>query len=111
MPWVDGLLAWAPWLGMALALLAIAGLPHAFNIIDGYNGLAGMVALIVCLALAYVALQVGDRALAALLLSTAAATGGFWRGTIRAECCLPAMAAPIFAGVRPRTIAANRRRH
>lgn len=77
LPWVDGLLAWAPWVGVAIALLAIAGLPHAFNIIDGYNGLAGMVAVIVCLALAHVALQVGDRALAALLVSTAAATGGF----------------------------------
>lgn len=77
LPWIDSLLQLAPWLGMAIALLAIAGLPHAFNIIDGYNGLAGMVAVIVCLALAHVALQVGDRTLAALLLSTAAATGGF----------------------------------
>ena len=75
--WLDLLLQAAPWLGVAIALLAVAGLPHAFNIIDGYNGLAGMVALIVCLALAHVALQVGDRALAALLVSTAAATGGF----------------------------------
>lgn len=73
----DALLTAAPWLGMALAVFAIAGLPHAFNIIDGYNGLAGMVALIVCLALAHVAMQVGDRALAALLVSTAAATAGF----------------------------------
>ena len=77
LPWLDVLLTAAPWLGCAIALLAVAGLPHAFNIIDGYNGLAGMVALIVCLALAHVALQVGDRALAALLVSTAAATGGF----------------------------------
>ena len=77
LPWPDMLLTAAPWLGCAIALLAVAGLPHAVNIIDGYNGLAGMVALIVCLALAHVALQVGDRALAALLVSTAAATGGF----------------------------------
>ena len=76
-PVVQALMASAPWLGMAIAFLAVAGLPHAFNIIDGYNGLAGMVALIVCLALAHVALQVGDRALAAVLISTAAATGGF----------------------------------
>lgn len=76
-PWLDAVLAAAPWLGVAIVVLAVAGLPHAFNIIDGYNGLAGMVALIVCLALAHVALQVGDRALAALLVSTAAATGGF----------------------------------
>ncbi len=73
----DALLTAAPWLGMLLAVLAIAGLPHAFNIIDGYNGLSGMVALIVCLALAHVSLQVGDRAMAALLVSTAAATLGF----------------------------------
>lgn len=77
LPWVDGWMAINPWLGMGVALLAVTGLPHAFNIIDGCNGLAGMVALIVCLALAHVALQVGDRALAALLVTTAAATAGF----------------------------------
>lgn len=75
--WLDGLMEAAPWIGAAIVVLAVAGLPHAFNIIDGYNGLAGMVALIVCLALAHVALQVGDRALAALLVCTAAATAGF----------------------------------
>lgn len=74
---IDWLFAAAPWLGALIVVVAITGLPHAFNIIDGYNGLAGMVALIVCLALAHVALQVGDRALASLLVSTAAATGGF----------------------------------
>ena len=73
----DWVLAGAPWVGALIVCLAVTGLPHAFNIIDGYNGLAGMVALIVCLALAHVALQVDDRALAALLVSTAAATGGF----------------------------------
>ena len=77
LPWLDAVLIGAPWLGFAIALLAVTGLPHAFNIIDGYNGLAGMVALIVCLALAHVALQVGDRSLAALLVSSAAATAGF----------------------------------
>lgn len=77
LPWLDVLLAAWPWLGWSVVLLAVAGLPHAFNIIDGYNGLSGMVALIVCLALAHVALQVGDRSLATLLVCTAAATGGF----------------------------------
>src|SRR6218665_149069 len=75
-PWLDALLASAPWLGVVIVVLAIAGLPHAFNIIDGYNGLAGMVALIVCLALAHVAMQVGDRALAPLLVFTAPAPRG-----------------------------------
>lgn len=75
--WLD--VAWSawPWLGVGLAVLAITGLPHAFNIIDGYNGLAGAVALVVCLALAHVSLQVGDRELAAMALTLAAATAGF----------------------------------
>ncbi|AMO23857.1 glycosyltransferase [Ramlibacter solisilvae] len=71
--------AWAatPWPGLALAIFAVAGLPHAFNLIDGYNGLAGTVALVCCLALAYVSLLVGDRQLAALVLVPAGATVGF----------------------------------
>jgi UDP-GlcNAc:undecaprenyl-phosphate/decaprenyl-phosphate GlcNAc-1-phosphate transferase len=70
---------WAatPWLGVVLAVIAITGLPHAFNLIDGYNGLAGTVALICCLALGYVALQVGDRQLAGVALVLAGATAGF----------------------------------
>jgi UDP-GlcNAc:undecaprenyl-phosphate GlcNAc-1-phosphate transferase len=77
LPWVDGWWAAAAWPGMLLAGLAIAGLPHAFNLIDGYNGLAGTVALVVCLALAYVALQVGDRQMMAMSLALAGATVGF----------------------------------
>src|SRR6218665_3569012 len=48
-PWLDALLASAPWLGVAIVVLAIAGLPHAFNIIDGYNGFAGGGAPVLCL--------------------------------------------------------------
>jgi UDP-N-acetylmuramyl pentapeptide phosphotransferase/UDP-N-acetylglucosamine-1-phosphate transferase len=77
LPWVDEAMLALPWLGVAVAMLAICGLPHAFNIIDGYNGLAGVVALLVCLAVAHVALQVGDRQLAAMVLCLAGATGGF----------------------------------
>ena len=76
-PWLDVLLLKAPWIGMGIVLLAIAGLPHAFNIIDGYNGLAGMVALVISLALAHVCLQVNDRALGSLIICLAAVTGGF----------------------------------
>ena len=71
--WWNGM----PWLGVAVAVVALAGLPHAFNLIDGYNGLAGIVALVCCLALAYVCLLVGDRELAALVLVLAGATVGF----------------------------------
>jgi UDP-N-acetylmuramyl pentapeptide phosphotransferase/UDP-N-acetylglucosamine-1-phosphate transferase len=77
LPAVDVLWSQLPWLGVVLALVAIAGLPHAFNLIDGYNGLAGFVALLVCMALAHVSLQVGDRQLAAMLLCLGGATAGF----------------------------------
>jgi UDP-GlcNAc:undecaprenyl-phosphate GlcNAc-1-phosphate transferase len=80
LPLFDVVFVHAPLLGMGLALLAVTGLPHAFNIIDGYNGLAGAVALIASLALAYVAFSVGDLQLTALMLCLAGSTLGilFW---------------------------------
>jgi UDP-GlcNAc:undecaprenyl-phosphate GlcNAc-1-phosphate transferase len=76
-PGVDGLLLAWPWLGGMVAVFAICGLPHAFNIIDGYNGLAGTVAILMGLAIAHVALQVGDRELAAFVICMVGATAGF----------------------------------
>jgi UDP-GlcNAc:undecaprenyl-phosphate/decaprenyl-phosphate GlcNAc-1-phosphate transferase len=76
-PMIDSWLQMMPWAGVVLAVFAICGLPHAFNIIDGYNGLAGTVATMICLAIAHVALQLGDRQLAAVVVCLAAATGGF----------------------------------
>lgn len=76
-PVLDQWLLTLPWLGVAIAFVAICGLPHAFNIIDGYNGLAATVALLVCLSLGHVALQVGDRELAAMVIGMAGATLGF----------------------------------
>ncbi len=77
LPGIDGMLLAMPWAGIALAFIAISGLPHAFNIIDGYNGLAATVALLVCVAIAHVALQLGDRQLAAMVVCMAGATAGF----------------------------------
>ncbi|HSV83013.1 MAG TPA: glycosyltransferase [Ramlibacter sp.] len=76
-PALDTLWTMAPGLGILVAVLALSGLPHAFNLIDGYNGLAGIVAVICGGALAYVALQVGDRQLAAVMIVLAGATVGF----------------------------------
>ena len=76
-PGVDDLLQQWPWLGVLIAVFAIGGLPHAFNIIDGYNGLAGMVALLISAALVHVALQLGDRGLAGMLVCLIGATAGF----------------------------------
>lgn len=75
--WLNARWQTVPWAGRVLAVVAIAGLPHAFNLIDGYNGLAGMVAIMISLALVYVALQVGDRQIAVLLLGLVGATLGF----------------------------------
>ena len=74
---VDRVLQMAPYAAVLFAALAIGGLPHAFNIIDGYNGLAGTVAVLVCLAISHVSLQVGDRQLAAMVLCLVGATLGF----------------------------------
>lgn len=65
------------WVWWTITLAALVGLPHAFNIIDGYNGLAGTVTVLICLAIAHVALQVGDRELATLVLCLVGATVGF----------------------------------
>jgi UDP-N-acetylmuramyl pentapeptide phosphotransferase/UDP-N-acetylglucosamine-1-phosphate transferase len=74
---VDGWIRFAPFIAVLIAVVAIGGLPHAFNIIDGYNGLAGTVAVLVCLAICHVALQVGDRQLAAMVICLFGATLGF----------------------------------
>lgn len=76
-PFVDVWMTAYPWLGIAFAFFAISGLPHAFNLIDGYNGLAGTVALLICIAIAHVCLQLGDRQLAAMVICLAGATAGF----------------------------------
>jgi UDP-GlcNAc:undecaprenyl-phosphate/decaprenyl-phosphate GlcNAc-1-phosphate transferase len=65
------------WPGVCLAIIALAGLPHAFNLIDGFNGLAAMVSALICGAIAHVALQLGDRQLAAVLVCLIGASGGF----------------------------------
>jgi UDP-N-acetylmuramyl pentapeptide phosphotransferase/UDP-N-acetylglucosamine-1-phosphate transferase len=77
LPFIDGWLRAMPYAAMLFTAFAIGGLPHAFNIIDGYNGLAGTVAVLVCLAISHVALQVGDRELAAMVIGLAGATLGF----------------------------------
>jgi UDP-N-acetylmuramyl pentapeptide phosphotransferase/UDP-N-acetylglucosamine-1-phosphate transferase len=77
-PPMDSLFAAVPLLPVVFAAFAIGGLPHAFNLIDGYNGLASAVAIIISLAIAHVALQMGDRQLAATVICLAGATAGFF---------------------------------
>lgn len=71
LPMVDPALQWMP-LAIVLTVVAVGGVANAINIIDGYNGLAGGLALIVLICIAWVANQVGD----VLVLSSAFALGG-----------------------------------
>jgi UDP-GlcNAc:undecaprenyl-phosphate/decaprenyl-phosphate GlcNAc-1-phosphate transferase len=59
-------------------VVAVTGLANAYNIIDGFNGLASMVAMINLLAIGYVAFKVGDLALASNCLIVIGAIGGFF---------------------------------
>lgn len=83
MPWVFGQATMpvpdhaARWAMALAAVLFMGGMPHAFNLIDGYNGQAGMAALICSLGLAIVAHALDDRLVAALALSLTGATAGF----------------------------------
>lgn len=58
---------------VVVTCFAVAGVANAFNLIDGYNGLAGMVAVIILAGLAYVADQVGDRS---IMIAAYASVGG-----------------------------------
>jgi UDP-N-acetylmuramyl pentapeptide phosphotransferase/UDP-N-acetylglucosamine-1-phosphate transferase len=61
----------------AFTLFAVGGFANAVNIIDGFNGLAGVVALIFLGAIAYVAQQVGDSEVMWACLLLAATLLGF----------------------------------
>lgn len=76
-PIIDLLLT-IPFFGLALTIFAIVGLANAYNIIDGFNGLASMVAIITLLAIAYVSYVVADPLLIYLSLIMAGAILGFF---------------------------------
>ena len=76
-PLVDDLLTY-PALSFAFTIFAIGGVSHAFNIIDGFNGLASGVAMLAFGAYAYVAFLLNDQFLVYLALVTFFATLGFF---------------------------------
>lgn len=75
-PGLDYLIA-IPAVSILVTCIAISGVANAYNIIDGYNGLAGVVSIIVLLGLAYVARQVGDSQVATISLAMVGAISGF----------------------------------
>ncbi|SFK89973.1 MraY family glycosyltransferase [Shimia haliotis] len=59
-----------------LTVFSVAALCHAFNLIDGMNGLASTMALAACASLGAISYSVGDAQILALCAATFAATTG-----------------------------------
>lgn len=67
-----------PIISIAFTCFAITGLANAYNIIDGFNGLASMVGIIALLAIAYVAFRVGDITMVVIPLALIGSIAGFF---------------------------------
>jgi UDP-N-acetylmuramyl pentapeptide phosphotransferase/UDP-N-acetylglucosamine-1-phosphate transferase len=74
---VDSALA-IPIISIAFTCFAITGLANAYNIIDGFNGLASMVALISLSSIAYVGIIVRDPMISSLAFVMIGAIAGFF---------------------------------
>ncbi len=76
-PPLDFLLSYAV-ISCAVTVLAVAALANAVNIIDGFNGLASMVAFMMFASLAYVAFEVSDPVVLSASLIMMGAVMGFF---------------------------------
>jgi UDP-N-acetylmuramyl pentapeptide phosphotransferase/UDP-N-acetylglucosamine-1-phosphate transferase len=74
--WLNVAFSYWP-LSLAGTLLAVAGLAHAMNIVDGAHGLAAGVGVLALLALASIAWRIGDLQLGSVGLAAAGAYTGF----------------------------------
>lgn len=73
---LDSALGWAP-VSIALTLLMVCGFTNAMNIIDGLNGLAGGLALMMLTATGFVAARFGDTLVLELCMVLGSAVLGF----------------------------------
>jgi len=74
--WLDPIIAMPP-AAIVLTVLALLTITNAVNIIDGFNGLAGVTTAIMLLGLASVGLRVGDAMVVSASLVVAGAIAGF----------------------------------
>lgn len=74
--WADWMLSFWP-ISLIFTMVAVGGCTHALNIVDGMNGLAGMIATLMATSLALVALQVQDVPIFLIATALAASTLGF----------------------------------
>jgi UDP-N-acetylmuramyl pentapeptide phosphotransferase/UDP-N-acetylglucosamine-1-phosphate transferase len=73
---LDALFHWLP-LAVLLTLLMVTGFVNAMNIVDGLNGLAGGLALIMLAATGFAAWEANDQVIVQLCLVLAASVAGF----------------------------------
>jgi len=74
---IDNLMLAYPFVAIAITCFAVGGVANAFNIIDGYNGLSAMVAVIILSGITYVAFQVGDFSIMIAAMAMIGALLGF----------------------------------
>jgi UDP-GlcNAc:undecaprenyl-phosphate/decaprenyl-phosphate GlcNAc-1-phosphate transferase len=70
---IDNLMLTYPFIAIAITCFAVGGVANCFNIIDGYNGLSAMVAVIILSGITYVAFQVSDYS---IMIAALAMIGG-----------------------------------
>lgn len=75
-PWLNILLLWTP-VAVVFTGFAVGGVANAFNIIDGFNGLATGTAMIVLAAMGLLGLHLGDPQLNNVCVVLAATATGF----------------------------------
>jgi len=75
---LDSLITITPPLSIFITILALSGLSNAYNIIDGFNGLASMVGIIALLGISYVCFRVNDIELLIAGLVMIGAISGFF---------------------------------
>ncbi len=76
LPVIDNLLRLAP-IGIGFSMIVVAGLTNAVNIIDGLNGLASVVALLIFASICHVGYEVGDFLVASFALVMIGSITGF----------------------------------
>lgn len=75
-PGLDLVMQWAP-IGIGFSLFLAARISHAFNLIDGLNGLSGFIAVGISLSLAAISHQMGLAEHCDVLLILSSAIAGF----------------------------------
>jgi UDP-N-acetylmuramyl pentapeptide phosphotransferase/UDP-N-acetylglucosamine-1-phosphate transferase len=73
---IDDLLRLTP-IGIIFTMIAVAGLTNAVNIIDGLNGLASVISLLIFASIGYVGYEVNDFLVASFAFVMIGAIGGF----------------------------------